>query len=267
MATDIETLLRPFIGALYDAAGEIRPPDRSEPWLMSKPMRSRPDREDYAFITVIVVIAATLWFAYSYQACGPAQLRCVFDGLKEWQDLIGGIMTVVAAFIGGYYVIRSTTRQVEALSSQFRETVRPYVIARLTTRAGVLFVLEIENIGQSPASNLNLGLDRDFYQFNDRLNLREASAFNRTIPHFSPGEKISFDLSQGFNLNNMVDGVNRTPHQFMVGAEYHFGGYRYHETYLIDLDYYFQASALKHPSDHLDDISKGIQAIAKNTKK
>ncbi|WP_127143441.1 hypothetical protein [Pelagibacterium montanilacus] len=177
-------------------------------------MRKRPDREDYVFIIIMFGVIALLWFAYAYQACSAVETHCLLDGLKEWQTLLTGIFTLIAAIIAGNVALRAAARQISAATDQYAQTVRPFVIARLNTYAGVIFMPEIENIGRSPAKNLRLGIDKDFFEFGDRRNIKDSSAFTRTISHFAPGEKISFYLSQGFNMDS-----DRTPSSFTISAE------------------------------------------------
>jgi len=182
--------------------------------------------------------------------------------LKEWQDLATGLLTIAAAFIGGGYVVHSTNRQVALLADQFRETNRPFVIAKLGTYAGVIFSLEIENIGRSPATSLRLSLDKDFYPFGNNKNLRELEAFNREIPTFAPGERMTFLLSQGHKMDNVIDGVDRTPSRFSVSAMYDFQSRAYAETYLIDTEHYNGVLALKRNSDILSDIAGHLKTMA-----
>lgn len=187
--------------------------------------------------------------------------------LKDWQDLISGILTIVAAFIGGAYVIRSTNKQVSAVSEQFHETIRPFVIAKLGTYAGVVFSLEIENIGQSPASNLTLNIDKDFFQFGEKQNnIRSLEAFNRVVPNFAPGEKMVFLLSQGFNMDNVENGNDLTPHKFTIKVRYQFQDHDYDESYLIDTEHYSGVLALKGQHDLLSDIATHLKEISTGLK-
>lgn len=224
-------------------------------------MRKRPDREDYFSIGVVIFLITLLWGAYSYQYC-DVNPSCGLDSFKEWQSFFGALMTIVAALIGGFFVVRSSNRQMALISDQFSEVTRPFVIARLTTRAGTVFVLEIENTGQTPATDLTLEINKDFFQFGESRNIRDFPAFNRTVPHFAPREKLIFDLSQGFNMSNFHDGVDRTPRQFTVKVKYCGQGKAYNESYEIDVEHYFSTLAAKNPQDHLEDISRHLKKIS-----
>lgn len=74
-------------------------------------MRTRPDREDYAFVIIILGTLSLLWFAYAYQACGVVDTRCILDGLKEWQNLIAGVLATAAAGISVWYIRKQITQQ------------------------------------------------------------------------------------------------------------------------------------------------------------
>lgn len=183
--------------------------------------------------------------------------------IRDWQTLIGGLLTILAAFIGGRYVVLSTNRQIAAVADQFRETVRPFVIAKLGTYAGTIFCLEIQNIGQSAAADLSLELDRDFYQFGDNgKNLRDLEAFVRVVPQFAPGEKLTFLLSQGFNLDNVKDGIDLTPKTLKITTRYRFREIRYEEAYVIDMQHYFGVLALKNKHDILSEIAGYLKKIS-----
>lgn len=78
-------------------------------------MRGRPDREDYFCVGLIVTVFTSLWLAYSYQACGPASARCLFDGLKEWQTLIAGLLATLAAAVTVFQVRRQMRQSETAL--------------------------------------------------------------------------------------------------------------------------------------------------------
>lgn len=226
-------------------------------------VRTRPDREDYAFILILVGVLSLFWFAYAYQACGVVVARCMFNGLKDWQTLLTGILTLIGAIVAGAVALRAAGRQISAATEQYYQTIRPFVIARLSTYAGVVFMLEIENIGNSAAENLKLDIDKDFFEFGDGRNIKRSSAFTLPIAHFAPREKFSFYLSQGFNMDNKKDGINRTPPSFTVSASYSFRNNRYDEKYLIDTQPYNDIAALKKAEDHLQDISNNIAKIAK----
>lgn len=62
-------------------------------------MRGRPDREDYFCIGLVVFFLSVTWFGYSYQVCGSASARCLFDGMKEWQTLFAGLLAMAAAIV------------------------------------------------------------------------------------------------------------------------------------------------------------------------
>jgi hypothetical protein len=170
--------------------------------------------------------------------------------LKDWQTLVAGLLTIATAFIAGAYVVRSTKRQIDAVREQFEETIRPFVVAKIGIYSGVIFSLEIENTGKSSATDLSLSIDRDFYQFGESgKNLKTFEAFKMPIRHFAPGEKLTFLLSQGFNMKNFIDGTNVTPEEFLVTAKYSFKQSSYIEEYSINTTAYYHALAAKSDYD------------------
>ncbi len=154
----------------------------------------------------------------------------------NWLSLLLIIITGVYVFLT-WKILKSNNLMIQTMTEQFQESVRPYVTATLAIREGVIFVLEIKNRGKTPATNLELRLDKDFYQFSNDLedrNLKNFQAFNQTISTFSPRETLSFDLSQGFNMGTKIENKILTPTQFKVSLNYFFLNSTYSETFVID---------------------------------
>ncbi|MGU3845884.1 hypothetical protein ACVZHT_30480, partial [Vibrio diabolicus] len=103
--------------------------------------------------------------------------------------------------------------QTEAMS-------RPYLVVQPIVRPHTPFLyLKIYNSGKTPALNVKLELDKDFYQFDESdKNLREASAFSSTFDSFAPNQELFFALGQGWLIFD--DSKHTLPEQFVVTASY-----------------------------------------------
>ena len=106
--------------------------------------------------------------------------------------------------------------------------------------------LVIGNTGKSPAYRLRVLIDKDFWQFANRRNIRDFNVFNQEVPVLAPGGEIAIDLAQGFNLDREKDGRNVTPLDFNVTVSYASkDGTAFHETVKIDLAPYMQLTPLR----------------------
>lgn len=121
-----------------------------------------------------------------------------------WSNLLTMILVVVT----GVYVFltwkiaNANQRMLERVEEQYLEQMRPVVYAYLEFREQVVVRLIIENIGRTPAIDLKVSIDKDFYPFADtnRRNLKELPIFAKRTSWLPPKAKIALDLSQGFNL-------------------------------------------------------------------
>ena len=205
-------------------------------------------------VSIILGITCLAIVAGFYEHCRLQSWVCVIDIAYRWQTLIGALTAVITASIGAAVTI-------SAANKQLMETLRPYVVAKLSIADGSFFMLDIVNIGKLPAKNMILRMDRDFYSFGDGENIRDNSAFRSITPSFAPGEKLSFYLSQGFNLDNNSDGIDKTPKSFTIYISYEFKGNTYKDDYPIELVRYFGAAAIKTSDDHLLKISEYLEKM------
>lgn len=181
------------------------------------------------------------------------------------------IISLVLVAVTGVYVYltwriaESNKRSISLMSDQFQETVRPFIVPKIAIDHGVIVCLEIENTGKSPATDLTLKIDRDFFQFAEdtpERNVRTFEAFSQTIRTFAPGEILRFDLAQGFNIDRRSGDRNLTPKNFVVSATYNSNKHKYTETYHIDIAPYMHTHPRKSTSEYLEIMSKALEKIA-----
>jgi len=108
-------------------------------------------------------------------------------------------------------------------------------------------------------------MDQDFFRFaekGDGRNIKELAAFNTPISTFSPGETLTFDLSQGFNMDSKADGQNLTPSKFTINAYYEFSETAYSDSFIIDTAPYMGANVPKTTQEHLHQIEEHLRKLA-----
>jgi len=104
------------------------------------------------------------------------------------------ILTAILVAITGIYAYltykmsKMNERAVQIMNEQTESISRPYLIIQPIVRPHTQFLyLKIYNSGKTPALNVKLELDRDFYQFDElSKNLKDASAFTSTFDSFAP---------------------------------------------------------------------------------
>lgn len=172
------------------------------------------------------------------------------------------IITAIYAFLT-WKIARSNDRMVKHLEHVYQESHRPIVLAYLTFRQATVVRLTVKNFGASPAYELQLSMDRDFYQFNQDQNVRSFELFSRPFSIFPPNYQVDLDLAQGFNFDKMDGDLNRTPSEFNVNLKYRSDSETYESDVPIDLKTFFQMHIEKTSSERLEEIGKGIEKLAK----
>lgn len=153
-------------------------------------------------------------------------------------------LTLALVVITGFYawatfkILRANEGVVEAMREQTEAQLRPYVVASAAARIGTTFIcLEIQNTGKSPATNLTLRMDKDFYPHGERReheNLAKLSAFTETIESMAPGFRMVFNLGVGATIFARSD-ESLCPRVFRIHASYSHAGRSYTEDHVIDL--------------------------------
>lgn len=151
------------------------------------------------------------------------------------------ILTAILVAITGVYAFltyrmsKMNERTVQLMQEQTESMSRPYLIIQPIVRPHTpLLYLKIYNSGKTPALNVRLELDRDFYQFDDvNRNLKDTSIFTSTFDSFAPRQELFFALGQGWLI--FGESINPLPQQFMITATYSYLGKEVIEKNHIDL--------------------------------
>lgn len=170
------------------------------------------------------------------------------------------LLTLALVLITGFYawatfrILRANENVVAAMREQTEAQFRPYITVSVFTRPGTNFLLlSVKNSGKSPAINLTLSIDCDFYFNADRRedrNLRHYRAFSRPIGGFSPNAEIHFHLGTGHAIFGAQEESTPSPLTFAITARYEFGGKSYDETTPIDLHPFYAAGVQHDPVAH-----------------
>ncbi|WP_332747902.1 hypothetical protein [Hydrogenophaga sp.] len=179
-------------------------------------------------------------------------------------------LTFALVAITGFYawatfrILRANELVVEAMREQTEALLRPYVIATTTVRTGTTLVcLEIQNTGKSPALNVRLKMDRDFYphaENREHENIAKLPAFSQPIESFAPGARLVFLLGVGGTI--FAPGVDEAlcPRVFHVQAEYDYGGRTYSEDNIIDTRPMLHSSVVQHPvATEIDRLRQSLE--------
>lgn len=156
----------------------------------------------------------------------------------DWLTLALVIITGVYAW-ATFKILRANEGVLAAMEKQTEAQLRPYVVATVALRIGTtLLLLEIQNSGRSPALDVRLTLDRDFYPHAERRegeNIAQLPAFSQPIESLAPGLRMQFILGVGGTI--FAAGVDEAlcPKVFTVRAQYSYGGRTYLENNTIDL--------------------------------
>ncbi|BDG85899.1 MULTISPECIES: hypothetical protein [Enterobacterales] len=163
------------------------------------------------------------------------------------------ILTAILVAITGIYAYltykmsKMNERAVQIMNEQTESISRPYLIIQPIVRPHTQFLyLKIYNSGKTPALNVKLELDRDFYQFDElSKNLKDASAFTSSFDSFAPSQELFFALGQGWVI--FGESKNPLPQQFMITATYSYMGKEVVERNNIDLRPFSQSEGEVNP--------------------
>ena len=186
--------------------------------------------------------------------------------LPEWLTLANVLLTAIFAGLT-FFVLRANRAAVGAMREQMEDQNRPFVAVTVQVRMGTpVLQLLIRNVGRSPAQNLRLRLDRNFFQFGEQgesRNLAKQSAFSQPIDCLPPMSELLFDLGMGFEIFKSGADPTICPHTFQVSAEYEYGKNKYSEKTHVDLRPYIGTSVPKHPV--VEELERVRQSIDKLT--
>ncbi len=177
------------------------------------------------------------------------------------------ILTAILVIITGIYAFltykmsRISERTAQIMNEQTEAMSRPYIIIQPMVRPHSQFLyLKIYNSGKTPALNVKLELDKDFYQFDEPTkNLKETSIFTSTIDSLAPNQELFFALGQGWVI--FGESKNPLPQQFTITATYSYMNKEVVEKNNIDLSTFMQSEGEKNP---IDEELERIRKIQEN---
>jgi hypothetical protein len=185
--------------------------------------------------------------------------------------MIMEILTAILVVVTGIYayltykMANMSERSVQMMKEQTEAMSRPYLVIQPIVRPHTPFLyLKIYNSGKTPALNVKLELDKDFYRFDESdRNLKETSAFSSTFDSFAPNQELFFALGQGWLI--FGESKNPLPKQFVVTASYSYMDKEVVEKSYIDLRPFAQSEGEKNPIvEELEKIRKVQEKLAKN---
>ncbi len=156
-------------------------------------------------------------------------------------EVLTALLVLITAFYAWatYRILKANERVVGVMQDELEALNRPYITVTPFIVPGTpLFCLRIANTGRTPAENLHLEMDRDFYKFAEKAeekNVASFQAFKRAIPMFAPGAELLFDLAQGFKILGSDADPRITPKIFGITATYQFGNKKVTERNTVDL--------------------------------
>jgi hypothetical protein len=189
---------------------------------------------------------------------------------SEWLTLANVLLTAVFAGLT-FFILRANRAAVAAMRDQMADQNRPFVAVTVHVRMGTPVIqLLVKNVGRSPAQNLRLHLDRDFFQFGEQgegRNLAKQSAFSQPIDCLPPMSELLFDLGMGFKIFENGADPKICPHTFEVSAEYEHGKNKYSEKIHVDLRPYMGTSVPHHPVvEELERVRKSVDKLSSTVK-
>lgn len=183
------------------------------------------------------------------------------DSLTAINLLLTGVYATLT-----FFILRANRATVNVMREQMADQNRPFVAVTVKVRLGTPVIqLLIRNVGRSPAQNLRLRLDRDFFQYGEKgegRNLAKQSAFSQPIDCLPPMSELLFDLGMGFKIFESGADPTTCPHTFEVSANYEYGKIKYSEKTQVDLRPYLGTSVPQHPVvEELERVRKSIDQL------
>jgi hypothetical protein len=184
-------------------------------------------------------------------------------------DVLTALLVIITAIYAGltFSIAKSNRAMVERVSQQIEAQTRPIVTVNTEIHHHTVFTLRIWNSGASPAENLILSIDRDFFRFGRNKkeeSIKELHIFSNIISTLAPQDGYWVDLCTGPEVGKESDGVILTPEKFIVSAKYSYGGKSYSENFFIDLKSYFFTSGEKRAVEQMDKIAKSLDDLNRN---
>ncbi|WP_128003570.1 hypothetical protein [Piscinibacter defluvii] len=185
----------------------------------------------------------------------------------DWLTLALVVITAIYAW-ATFRILRANEAVVSAMKEQTEAQLRPYVVASVAPRIGTtLMLLEIQNAGRSPATNLRLRMDKDFYphaEKRDGENIAALSAFTEPIESLAPGTRMQFILGVGGTIFAPGVADSLCPKVFTVSATYEHAGRAYDEEHTIDLRPMLRSAAMQDPvAEEVKRLRESLEKLLK----
>lgn len=185
-------------------------------------------------------------------------------------EILTGILIIITGFYAWatYRILQANEKVVNVMRDQEEAFRRPYItIAPYTVPGTPLMGIRIANMGKSPAHNLSLNMDKDFYKFGEKEeNIAQFNAFREPIEMFAPGTELIFDLAMGFKIFAEDADPGIMPKLFSITASYEFFGKKVIEKNTIDLNPFLRSTL---PRDsivkELEKIHEAIEKLQPNS--
>jgi hypothetical protein len=183
-------------------------------------------------------------------------------------------LTLALVVITGFYawatfrMLRVNEGVVAAMREQTEAQLRPNVVISVAPRIGTtLLCLTVKNTGRSPAVNLRMKFDRDFFMHGekrDERNLAALSAFTNPIESLAPESQLIFILGVGGTIFGSQSDPNVCPTVFSIQATYQHGAREYAEKSTIDIRPMLSSTVEHDPvAEELKRLRESIERVAK----
>jgi hypothetical protein len=185
----------------------------------------------------------------------------------DWLTLALVVITAFYAY-ATLKILRANEAMVATMKNQQNAAMRPYILVSSSVRTGTqLLYLSIKNVGKTAALDLNLSLDKDFYQMGekrDERNIANSAAFSRSIDSLPPEGQLLFLLGNGPTLYGGSNTESLSPLVFQVTASYRSASDRFSEVSTVDLRPYINTDIPHDPI--VEELAKLREAFGKLAK-
>jgi hypothetical protein len=185
--------------------------------------------------------------------------------MGSFSDWIMVLVTCVYSFVT-YKILKANEKVVLEMKNQQEAFTRPYMsVGVVALPTSQILYLKVKNRGNTPAYNVRMTLDRDFYQFaekNDGKNLKNKPAFSESIDMIQQDAELWFYLAQGFVFFGKDYDETVTPKKFNVKVEYNYLEKTIVEDFAIDLSPYSNSVLPQDPVvTSLENIAQSVRGI------
>jgi len=183
-------------------------------------------------------------------------------------------LTLALVFITSFYawatfrILRANEGVVAAMREQTEAQLRPNIVISVAPRTGTtLLCLTVKNTGRSPAINLRMKLDRDFFMNGEKRegnNVAALPAFTSPIESLAPESQLIFLLGVGGTIFGSQNDPSICPTVFSIQASYQFGAREYTEKSTIDIRPMLDSTFEQDPvAEELKRLRESLELLAK----